>query len=151
VTRTIAEFEEMISRDYYEANTGTQFSKELLQVLGPDRIQEGEVGRLFRNYQSLLVPQKKLAITKEDELRRRLGNFAMAAVGGVLIVVPVVIMSFHPSTTKNLVTLSISTLICASVVAAGSSRESATHEIVTATAAYAAVLAVFLGANNNST
>lgn len=59
------------------------------------------------------------------------------------------IMSFNTSRTKSLITLSASVLVFAFVVAGGAD-EASPQEVIGATAAYAAVLAVFLGASAGS-
>ena len=73
----------------------------------------------------------------------------MAVLGGVLLVVPVVIMSFETSRTRSLITLSAAVMIFALVVAVLAVKGSA-YEILAATAGYAAVLSVFLGVSVGS-
>jgi hypothetical protein len=61
-------------------------------------------------------------------------------------VVPMVIMVFDSSLTKSLVTVSVSTVLITALIAWNSNREP--HELLGATAAYAAVLVIFVGFNS---
>jgi VIT1/CCC1 family predicted Fe2+/Mn2+ transporter len=75
--------------------------------------------------------------------KRRLLRFTMAAAGGLLLVVPVIIMSTVPGLISSLVTTCVSTLIFAFLVAWRT--DFGPNEVLATTAAYAAVLVVFVG------
>jgi VIT1/CCC1 family predicted Fe2+/Mn2+ transporter len=76
-------------------------------------------------------------------------RFLMAAFGGLMLIVPMLIMSYHASHTKSIVTSSLFVLFVAFILAAFS--EASGQEILGATAAYAAVLVVFVGTTTPST
>lgn len=65
--------------------------------------------------------------------------------GGALIIIPMVTMSFNPSRTKSIVTISVSVLLFGFVLAAFVTRSSS--ETFLGTATYAAVLVVFVGSS----
>jgi hypothetical protein len=72
-------------------------------------------------------------------------RFIIAFISGASLIVPMVIMSLHKSLTKSLITTSISVLLFAAFASLIQAQNS---EIITATAAYAAVLVVFVGVSN---
>ena len=71
----------------------------------------------------------------------------MAMFGGVALITPMLIMTLHPSTNVSLITTSLATFIFALILAFGAT-ESAGKDVLAATAAYAAVLVVFVGTNS---
>ena len=75
-------------------------------------------------------------------MRRR---FLAAIMGGFSVIIPMLIMAIHPSVVKTLVTASVAVLLFALGLAWQSSAQVET--VLTATAAYAAVLVVFVGIN----
>jgi hypothetical protein len=88
---------------------------------------------------------------REGELVRYIGKevkklffrILVGVIGGLAIIVPMLIMSFNPSKTKNLVTTSVCVFYFA--VFLGFSRSQSNAQLVAGTAAYAAVLVVFVG------
>lgn len=68
----------------------------------------------------------------------------MALFGGIALIVPTVIMAKHPSTNFSLVTTAVATVLFALVLAFGA-RDSTGKDVLAATAAYTAVLVVFIG------
>lgn len=70
-------------------------------------------------------------------------KFSMAAFGGGSLIVPVIIMVLVPGTTSSLVTTSAFTIAFAAILAWN--RVLGPNEILAVTAAYAAVLVVFVG------
>lgn len=70
-----------------------------------------------------------------------------AIFGGLSVIVPMLIMAIHPSQVKTLVTASVAVLVFALALAWKSSAQIET--LLATTAAYAAVLVVFVGVNNN--
>jgi hypothetical protein len=74
---------------------------------------------------------------------RIVASFIVAISGGALLIVPMVIMSFHSNRTKSLVTVSCSVVLFGFFLGAVIRSKSA--EIFVATATYAAVLVVFVG------
>jgi VIT1/CCC1 family predicted Fe2+/Mn2+ transporter len=83
---------------------------------------------------------------RRDEYQRRRGfpvRLFAALVGGASLIVPMVVMSLHPDQTKSLVTTSLFILLFAVLIAWRTSIKP--WEVMTSTAAYAAVLVVFTG------
>jgi hypothetical protein len=78
----------------------------------------------------------------------RIARFVVAIGGGAALVVPMVIMSLQPSQTKSIVTVSVAVLlfsVCISLVMRANNTET-----LVATATYAAVLVVFVGASSST-
>ena len=73
-------------------------------------------------------------------------RFAMALFGGIALIAPMLIMTLHPSQKTSLITVSIATILFALTLAVFASG-AAGKDVLAATAAYAAVLVVFVGAN----
>jgi len=71
-------------------------------------------------------------------------RFVMALFGGIALTGPTIIMTLHSSRNTCLITTSVSTVLFAIVLALGAS-DSSGKDVLTATAAYAAVLVVFVG------
>lgn len=69
--------------------------------------------------------------------------------GGALIIIPMVIMSFNPSRTKSIVTVSVSELLFGFLLAAFVTRSSS--EIFLRSMTFAAVLVVFVGSSGIGT
>ncbi|KAE8444273.1 hypothetical protein EG329_000680 [Mollisiaceae sp. DMI_Dod_QoI] len=68
----------------------------------------------------------------------------LICIGAVIgLIVPMVIMVLNPSVNKSLITSSIATILVAAVIAWNSSGKP--HELLSATAAYTAVLVIFVG------
>ncbi len=74
----------------------------------------------------------------------------MATFGGAALIGPMLIMTLHPSRNTSLVTVSIATFLFA-LVLAFIARDSAGKDVLAATAAYAAVLVVFVGTSMTPT
>ena len=74
-------------------------------------------------------------------------RIVMAMFGGVALITPMLIMTLHPSRNVSLVTTSLATFLFALILAFGAT-ESAGKDVLAATAAYAAVLVVFVGTNS---
>ncbi len=68
----------------------------------------------------------------------------MALFGGIALIVPTIIMAKHPSLNFSLGTTSIATVLFALMLAFGA-RDSTGKDVLAATAAYSAVLVVFIG------
>ena len=87
---------------------------------------------------------------EDEKLRRKRKSEAfwrrlfMAAFGGAALIAPMLIMSLHPTKVTNLVTASAFVVVVA-VLLAYVMTEATPHDIISATAAYAAVLVVFVG------
>lgn len=73
----------------------------------------------------------------------RLARFIVAVGGGCALIVPMLIMTFNPSTTKSLVTTSTAVVLFA--LAMSMAFQTDNKDTLTATATYAAVLVVFVG------
>lgn len=87
---------------------------------------------------------------RRERLARRFGmrNRLIAAVlGGLSLVVPMLIMAIKPSQLKTLITSSVAVLLFSLGLAWKSSAR--TETLLATTAAYAAVMVVFVGVNSN--
>ena len=73
----------------------------------------------------------------------RLARFIIAFASGTSLIVPMIIMSLHPSITKSLITTSVAVVLLAAFLSFV--IRSSNAETIVATAAYAAVLVVFIG------
>jgi hypothetical protein len=80
----------------------------------------------------------------EDNINR----FFVALFGGLAVVVPILVVSFNASQTKSLVTVSVSVVLVSLLIALFS--KASYQEMIMATAAYAAVLVVFVGTGGPS-
>ncbi|KAI9745420.1 MAG: hypothetical protein M1818_000954 [Claussenomyces sp. TS43310] len=89
--------------------------------------------------------QRKRALEEWWIMIRR---FAMAVAGGIALIIPVVIMTEYPGKIESLVTTSISVILFAIFLTWYSKADE--KDILAATAAYAAVLVVFVGTNLNT-
>ncbi len=95
------------------------------------------------------VVHYKLGVPKQISLPVRIvASTIVAASGGALLIVPMVIMSFNTNHNKSLITVSCAVLLFAFFLAAV--MRSKTTEIFIATATYAAVLVVFVGTGTGS-
>ncbi len=72
--------------------------------------------------------------------------FAMALFGGIALILPTVIMSKVEGINASLITTSIAVLLFGLALAFGAT-DSSGKDVLTATAAYTAVLVVFVGAS----
>jgi hypothetical protein len=75
----------------------------------------------------------------------RLARFIIAFISGASLIVPMVVMSLHKSLKKSLITTSVAVLLFAAFASLIQAQNS---DIVAATAAYAAVLVVFVGVSS---
>jgi VIT1/CCC1 family predicted Fe2+/Mn2+ transporter len=72
------------------------------------------------------------------------GRITMAMFGGVALIVPMVIMTLNPSNETSLITVAAATILVALLLAVYAT-DSTGKDVLAATAAYAAVLVVFVG------
>jgi hypothetical protein len=77
----------------------------------------------------------------------RIARFLVGIVGGAWLIVPLLIMAFHSSLTKTMITVCIAVVLFA--LAVSLLFETDNKDTVTATATYAAVLVVFVGASTS--
>jgi hypothetical protein len=82
--------------------------------------------------------------------RQFLSQLSMALFGGAALIAPMLIMTFHQSKLTSLLTTSLFVMGVA-VVLAWWLEDAKNQDIVAATAAYAAVLVVFVGTGTNTT
>ena len=84
---------------------------------------------------------------KSEEFSRRL---LMAAFGGAALIGPMLIMTLHPTRVTKLVTTSAFVIVVA-VLLAYIMTDATPKDVIGATAAYAAVLVVFVGTSASAT
>ncbi|KAI0891427.1 hypothetical protein F4806DRAFT_500979 [Annulohypoxylon nitens] len=77
-------------------------------------------------------------------LERIRSRFHMALFGGIALIAPVILMTLNPTVTLDLVTVSISTVLFSLFMVIFATDMSG-KDVLTSTAAYAAVMVVFLG------
>lgn len=95
------------------------------------------------------VREHEQAVRKK-KVTRILKNGGFAVIGGLWLIVPMLIMTLHPSKLTSLLTTSL--FVIAAGLALGWFMDGAEpKDIVSTTAAYAAVLVVFVGVGNSST
>lgn len=74
----------------------------------------------------------------------------MAIFGGAALIGPMLIMTLHPSRNTSLITVSVATFLFAIALTFGAT-DSTGKDVLAATAAYAAVLVVFVGTSTSTT
>ena len=111
---------------------------------------------LIQEYPSQLKPRinvsnyigeggcKDRKYTRERKLEALLNRIKMALFGGVVVVAPMLIMTLHRTLLTTLLTTSLFVL-AVGLVLAWSMEDGEPKDILTATAAYAAILVVFVG------
>lgn len=90
-------------------------------------------------------------IARHDEKKKNLffSRLAMALIGGFALIVPMLIMTLHDTRLTTLLTTSVFVFAVA-VGLAWKMEDAKNQEIIAATAAYAAVLVVFVGTGTPS-
>ena len=88
------------------------------------------------------LPKRPRAATLTP-IVNRLATFIIALIGGVSLVAPMVVLVYLRSMTLKTVAISVSVLIFAAILAVFTQAKN--QELLAATAAYAAVLVVFVG------
>ena len=83
---------------------------------------------------------------KRSQKQAFIQRIIMAIFGGAALIDPMLIMTLHPSLNTSLITVSVATFLFAMVLALVAS-DSAGKDVLAATAAYAAVLVVLVGAS----
>ncbi|KAH9214385.1 hypothetical protein DL95DRAFT_503865 [Leptodontidium sp. 2 PMI_412] len=143
IVSTDALFERVLLRQCLEkiatdSGTPNTWSRELTADLSnirahpqPDRSTRWKVFGRSRTMQN-----------RQDAIKRFMQRLLMAVVGGVFLVGPMHIMVLHPGRLTGLVTTSVSVLLFGVVVAAVLERM---FDVLSVTAAYTAVLVVFVG------
>jgi hypothetical protein len=85
-------------------------------------------------------------IIRQRELEAIVKRFGVALAGGMALLIPMLIMVLHKDLLTTLLTVSVAIVIFSVLIAVYSHQT--TSEILTLTAAYAAVLVVFVGASS---
>ena len=106
-----------------------------------------ELADLSRSHEAAQID--KAQNTKAKHRKRRLLNrMAMATFGGLTLIVPMLIMVMDPRKLTTIVTTSVFTLAIGLILAFWMD-EAESKDMIAATAAYAAVLVVFVGSGSN--
>jgi hypothetical protein len=87
---------------------------------------------------------------RQENLKNFVKRLQMAIFGGLTLIIPMLIMRLHPTLLTQLLTASVSILIFG-VLLAWFLQSADSRDIASATAAYAAVLVVFVGTSSTST
>jgi hypothetical protein len=117
--------------------------RKLLKRYLPSRISYGAEERLAQTSEFIrgTPPRKTSAFV--DALAR----FILAVIGGASLIVPMIIMTLHPSQAKSLITTSVAVIFFSFFMSVG--IKSTNQDTLGATAAYAAVLVVFVGTSSS--
>jgi hypothetical protein len=89
-------------------------------------------------------------IAREKKWQAFLSRLAIALFGGAALIAPMLIMTLHPSKLTSLLTTSVFVVGVAEVLA-WRLEDAKNQDVMAATAAYAAVLVVFVGTGTNTT
>lgn len=105
---------------------------------------KGDLPRTRDNPRNPILPGRARSVANEAAKAERLVvRFLMATVGGLALIVPVLVMSFFPGRNVSLVTTSVAMLLFAAGITL--MTKLTPDQVLGATAAYAAVLVVFVG------
>jgi hypothetical protein len=95
----------------------------------------GNLGFRELDQQGRLLREQKKALT---------GRVVMALFGGASLIIHMLVMTLHPSQNTSLITTSVATFVFA-IALALEATDTAGKDVLAATAAYTAVLVVFVG------
>lgn len=85
---------------------------------------------------------------RRAEVKALIQRIFMGLFGGIALICPVLIMALSSSQKTNLITVSVATIVFAILLAIGAS-DSTGKDVLSATAAYTAVLVVFFGTSSS--
>lgn len=145
------DFRDRIDTIYGSRASGTTRFGRLFRLV---RKQSGVANDPLRNFlhrrmipvAELLIPERFRTESPVSPFPDKLARFIDAAVGGMGLLIPMLIMSLHPSLSKSLITTCIAVLLFSGVICLVSKASNA--ETLAVTATYAAVLVVFVGTSN---
>ena len=89
--------------------------------------------------------ERRRKIQKEAERRKLFSGAGTAVFGGLAVIAPMLIMSLHPTKLTQLLTASLF-VVSIALILAWLMDDAERKDVIVATAAYAAVLVVFVGA-----
>ena len=123
--------------------------RDLLRKILPQDLaltkEERDATLAFRSKMTIYDQRERVFLTVSPFVNR-LARFIVAITGGLSLVIPMLIMRIHDNSTKSLITTSIAVVLFAAVVSVGFAASNA--ETLGITAAYAAVLVVFVGTSS---
>ncbi|KAK0615108.1 hypothetical protein B0T17DRAFT_377576 [Bombardia bombarda] len=103
---------------------------------------------LFGSLSKISIPTSdEIILPTKDQVETRNATFsrlAMALFGGIALIAPTIIMAKYPGVNISLITTSVAVVIFSLVLAVGATKSTG-KDILQATAAYTAVLVVFVG------
>jgi hypothetical protein len=94
------------------------------------------------------LDEESYRMERESVRYDRFARYLIANIGGATLLIPMIIMSFATSKTSHLIVTSIFVLGFAFLIAVGT--KASNYELLGATAAYAAVLVVYVGTSSTS-
>jgi VIT1/CCC1 family predicted Fe2+/Mn2+ transporter len=142
ITKAIVLLECAAIHDLDEEKATLASTRKKLQKIKEDRRPTG------RETQRSVMSRTSIESAKA---RKQFISRASAAVfGGLAVIVPMLIMSLHPTRLTQLLTASVS-VVSIALVLAWFMDEAERKDIIAATAAYGAVLVVFVGASTTTT
>jgi VIT1/CCC1 family predicted Fe2+/Mn2+ transporter len=98
--------------------------------------------------QSTAIGSREANLKAAHRKRRLLNRMAMSAFGGLTLILPMLIMVLDPRKVTTVVVTSVFTLGIGLILAVWM-KDAESKDMIAATAAYAAVLVVFVGAGSN--
>ncbi|KAK5736620.1 hypothetical protein LTR17_007277 [Elasticomyces elasticus] len=134
------------SEDSFKMMSSRAVESSIMETVGlipRHLIPTGELPNALDHEEPALHINSRVKAKKEAAREQNVRRLGMAAIGGLLLLVPVLIMANLPGKLATLVTTSASMVVFAVLVALATDLGS--NEVLATTAGYAAVLVVFVG------
>ncbi|KAK5724417.1 hypothetical protein LTR15_004462 [Elasticomyces elasticus] len=134
------------SEDPFRIMSSRAVERWIMETVGliPEHlIPAGKLPNALDHEEPALHINSRVMAKKEEAREQNLRRLGMAAIGGLLLLVPVLIMANLPGKIATLVTTSASMVVFAVLVTLGT--DLGPNEVLATTAGYAAVLVVFVG------
>lgn len=156
MTLKAAECEDINQEDPFEISTRSALSFRIMEEAGLlSSVRKKELERMnvtaarnAREYEAgtnVLPGWSRQERLQAEKIKLYIRRLIMGVLGGLAIIVPMLIMVLHNSLPTTLATTSLATLLFA-IVLARSGQPKEPEGVLAATATYAAVLVVFVGA-----
>lgn len=127
------------------ATSADQHVPGLSQLTAPDGLGALRDKRVMRRWGD----GTRTSINRQELLRSYVTNVVMAVIGGAFLIVPMAVMVLKPGLVRSLVTTSICVFVFALTMSLSVFFDTRV-DVLSATAAYAAVLVVFIGTGGGS-
>lgn len=117
------------------------FDNARVEEFGPPSVYPDDV------FNPLLFGDPRGSAKDMERIRLFLARLAFGLIGGVALIAPILLMVFYSNQTTQVVTTSVATILFALGMACYEGPGASPYALVGVTAAYAAVLVVFVGAS----